>query len=98
MSSDPIRTRRRRGCGSGARGGGHRRALILVAGYTFYNGVPAPSFDDYATAILDGIRPSGLPLVIELGRAIVDLPRAGRPVVDVKAQPGDKHFVVLDVA
>jgi diaminopimelate decarboxylase len=62
-----------------------------------YNGVPAPSFDDYATAILDGIRPSGLPLVIEPGRAIVGPAGAlVARVVDVKAQPGDKHFVVLD--
>jgi diaminopimelate decarboxylase len=62
-----------------------------------YNGVPAPSFEDYAAAILDGIRSSGLPLVIEPGRAIVGPAGAlVARVVDVKAQPGDKHFVVLD--
>jgi len=62
-----------------------------------YNGNPAPSFEDYAAAILDGIRPSGLPLVIEPGRAIVGPAGALLArVVDVKAQPGDKHFVVLD--
>ena len=62
-----------------------------------YNGVPAPSFEDYAAAILDGVRPSGLPLVIEPGRAVVGPAGALLArVVDVKPQPGDKHFVVLD--
>lgn len=62
-----------------------------------YNGVPAPSFEDYAGAILDGVRPSGLPLVVEPGRAIVGPAGAlVARVVDVKPQPGDKHFVVLD--
>jgi diaminopimelate decarboxylase len=62
-----------------------------------YNGVPAPSFEEYAGAILDGVRPSGLPLVIEPGRAIVGPAGAlVARVVDVKPQPGDKHFVVLD--
>jgi diaminopimelate decarboxylase len=62
-----------------------------------YNGRPAPSFEEYAAAILDGVRPSGLPLVIEPGRAIVGPSGAlVARVVDVKAQAGDKHFVVLD--
>jgi diaminopimelate decarboxylase len=62
-----------------------------------YNGVPAPSFEDYAAAILEGVRPSGLPLVIEPGRAVVGPAGALLArVVDVKPQPGDKHFVVLD--
>jgi diaminopimelate decarboxylase len=73
-----------------------------------YDGVPAPSFDDYAAAILDGVRPSGLPLVIEPGRAIVGPAGALLArVVDVKPAfvsgasgdrppPGHKYFVVLD--
>ncbi|MGH9330697.1 MAG: diaminopimelate decarboxylase [Vicinamibacterales bacterium] len=62
-----------------------------------YDGRPAPTFEDYAAAILDGVQSSGLPLVIEPGRAIVGPAGAlVARVVDVKPQPGDKHFVVLD--
>jgi diaminopimelate decarboxylase len=62
-----------------------------------YDGVPAPSFESYATALVEGVRPSGLPLVIEPGRAIIGPAGAlVARVVDVKGQSGDKHFVVLD--
>jgi diaminopimelate decarboxylase len=101
MSLDPIR----RAAGAAAALAREVRALGVPIEYLdlggglgiSYNGVPAPSFDEYAAAILDGVRPSGLPLVIEPGRAIVGPAGAlVARVVDVKPQPGDKHFVVLD--
>ncbi len=57
--------------------------------------VPTP--DEYAQALLSVVRPSGLTLIVEPGRAIVGPAGAliGR-VVDVKTQPDGKHFVVLD--
>src|SRR6185295_7160033 len=62
-----------------------------------YDGSPVPSADDYAAALLPIVRDSGLALVLEPGRNIVA--PAGAllsSVVDVKAQPGGKEFVILD--
>ncbi len=58
---------------------------------------PVPSIAEYARTILDVVRPSGIPLIIEPGRAIVGSAGVliGR-VVDVKPRPGGGHFVVLD--
>jgi diaminopimelate decarboxylase len=62
-----------------------------------YDGAAPPTFDSYAAAIVESVRSTGLPLVVEPGRAIVGPAGAlvGR-VVDVKPQPDGKHFVVLD--
>ena len=63
-----------------------------------YDGEEVPSADQYAAALIEIVRPSGLTLVVEPGRAIVGA--AGMlltSVVDVKPQPGGKKwFVVLD--
>jgi diaminopimelate decarboxylase len=62
-----------------------------------YEGQPVPSAEDYAAALLPIVRDSGLGLVLEPGRNIVG--PAGvllSRVVDVKAQPGGKLFVILD--
>jgi diaminopimelate decarboxylase len=62
-----------------------------------YDGEPVPSPDEYAAALIEVVRPSGLTLVVEPGRAIVGA--AGvllASVVDVKPQLGGKWFVVLD--
>jgi diaminopimelate decarboxylase len=62
-----------------------------------YDGAAPPTFDSYAAAIVESVRPTGLPLVVEPGRAIVG--PAGvlvARVVDVKPQPDGKYFVVLD--
>lgn len=58
---------------------------------------PVPSIAEYAGTILDVARPSGVPLILEPGRAIVGPAGVlvGR-VVDVKPRPGQTHFVVLD--
>jgi diaminopimelate decarboxylase len=62
-----------------------------------YDGTPVPQAREYADTLLAVVKPSGLPLIIEPGRAIVGT--AGvllARVVDVKKQPGGKPFVVLD--
>ena len=62
-----------------------------------YDGSPVPQAQEYAAALIRAMKPSGLPLVIEPGRAIVGQAGVllGR-VVDLKRQPGGKPFVVLD--
>ncbi len=62
-----------------------------------YDGETVPSAAQYVSALVEVVRPSGLKLVVEPGRAIVG--SAGgllASVVDVKQQPGGKWFVVLD--
>ena len=62
-----------------------------------YNGGPTPAVEEYARALLSVIRPTGIPLIVEPGRAIVG--PAGIlvcRVVDVKPQSPGRHFVVLD--
>ena len=62
-----------------------------------YDGEPVPSADRYAAALIEVVRPSGLTLVLEPGRAIVGAAGALlASVVDVKPQAGGKWFVVLD--
>jgi diaminopimelate decarboxylase len=62
-----------------------------------YDGSSVPSAREYADALLPAVQGSGLHLVLEPGRNIVA--PAGvllSRVVDVKAQPGGKLFVILD--
>jgi diaminopimelate decarboxylase len=62
-----------------------------------YDCQPVPGASDYAAALLPIVRDSGLAIVLEPGRAIVG--PAGvllARIVDVKAQPGGKQFVILD--
>jgi diaminopimelate decarboxylase len=62
-----------------------------------YDGTPALRFNDYASAILEAVSPTGLELLLEPGRAIVG--PAGvlvARVVDVKLQSGGQAFVVID--
>jgi diaminopimelate decarboxylase len=73
-----------------------------------YDGAAPPTFDSYAAAIVESVRSTGLPLVVEPGRAIVGPAGAlVARVVDVKPafasdapagepRPDRKHFVVLD--
>jgi diaminopimelate decarboxylase len=62
-----------------------------------YDGSTQPQVQEYATTMLQAVKPSGLPLVIEPGRALVGPAGVlvGR-VVDVKTREGGKPFVVLD--
>jgi diaminopimelate decarboxylase len=62
-----------------------------------YDGSVVPSAREYADALLPEVRESGLAIVLEPGRNI--MAPAGAllsRVVDVKEQPGNKLFVVLD--
>jgi diaminopimelate decarboxylase len=62
-----------------------------------YEGQQVPGANEYAAALLPVVRESGLPIILEPGRAIVG--PAGvlvSRVVDVKPQPGGKRFVILD--
>ena len=62
-----------------------------------YDGETVPSAHQYAAALIEVVRASGLTLVVEPGRAIVGAAGALlASVVDVKRQPGGKWFVVLD--
>jgi diaminopimelate decarboxylase len=62
-----------------------------------YDGKPAPSSAEYVAALVDGISHTGLPIVVEPGRAIagpsgVLLAR----IVDIKPRDEESDFMVLD--
>ena len=62
-----------------------------------YDGQRVPSAGEYAAAVLPIVRGSGLTLILEPGRSLVG--PSGvliSRVIDVKPQPGDKRFVILD--
>ena len=62
-----------------------------------YEGQTVPSAEEYAAAVLPLVRESGLELVLEPGRFLVG--HSGvlvTRVIDVKAQPGGKLFVIVD--
>jgi diaminopimelate decarboxylase len=62
-----------------------------------YDGRDVPTARDYAAALLGGVRLTGLPLVIEPGRAVVG--PAGvllARVIDLKPRTADSQFAVLD--
>ena len=62
-----------------------------------YDGSVPPSAQDYAAALLPIVKDSGCSIILEPGRNIVG--PAGvlvASVVDVKAQPDGKQFVILD--
>ena len=62
-----------------------------------YDGTPAPTAQAYADAILAGLGDLEMSIVLEPGRNIVGPAGALLTrVVDVKPQPGGKHFVILD--
>ena len=62
-----------------------------------YDGTAAPTAEEYAAAVLESVRETGLAIVLEPGRHIVG--PAGAlltKVIDVKPQAGGKQFVILD--
>jgi diaminopimelate decarboxylase len=62
-----------------------------------YDGSVAPSAQDYAAALLPIVKDSGFSIILEPGRNIVGPAGAlVASVVDVKAQPDGKVFVILD--
>jgi diaminopimelate decarboxylase len=62
-----------------------------------YDGRPVPTVAEYAQALLKEIRTTGLPIVIEPGRAIVGPSGAlVSRVIDLKPRTADSDFAVLD--
>jgi diaminopimelate decarboxylase len=62
-----------------------------------YDGREVPTVEEYATALLNAVAPTGLPIVIEPGRAIVGPSGAlVAQVIDVKPRNADSQFAVLD--
>jgi diaminopimelate decarboxylase len=62
-----------------------------------YDGAAVPTPDEYVGALVAAVRPIGLPIVIEPGRAIAG--PAGvlvARVIDMKPRTGDSEFAVLD--
>ena len=62
-----------------------------------YDGESVPTADQYAAALIEVVRPSGLTLLVEPGRAIVGAAGALlASVVDLKPRSDGTWFVVLD--
>jgi diaminopimelate decarboxylase len=62
-----------------------------------YDGEAVPSLDEYVSALVGEVAPTGLPIVLEPGRALVA--PAGvlvARVVDIKPRDGGTDFAVLD--
>jgi len=62
-----------------------------------YDGRPVPSVEEYATALVGAVASTGLPIVVEPGRAIVG--PSGTlvaRVIDLKPRNADSQFAVLD--
>ncbi len=62
-----------------------------------YDGTPVLSAHEYVSAIVDAVRPTGLPIVLEPGRAIVG--PAGvllARVIDIKPRNAVSDFAVID--
>lgn len=62
-----------------------------------YDGGSVPSARDYVKALVDEVRPLGLPIVIEPGRSMIAPAGAlVARVVDVKPRTAESDFVVID--
>jgi diaminopimelate decarboxylase len=62
-----------------------------------YDGAAVPAIGDYVAALVDAVRPTALPIVVEPGRLLtapagVVLAR----VIDIKPRDADTEFVVID--
>ena len=62
-----------------------------------YDGGPVPSFRDYASAFVDAIRVTKLPIVVEPGRSIIGPAGAlVARVLDLKLRTASTEFAVID--
>lgn len=62
-----------------------------------YDGRAVPTAEEYVAALVDEVRPTGLPVVVEPGRAIAGAAGAlVARVVDIKPRTHDSDFAVLD--
>jgi diaminopimelate decarboxylase len=78
---------------------GHRLEYVDVGGGLgiSYDGAEIVSPRDYVSSIVDEVRPTGLPIVVEPGRSIVG-PAAAlvARVLDIKPRTASSDFVVID--
>jgi diaminopimelate decarboxylase len=66
-------------------------------GIAYAPGQHVPRVEDYASAVIDAVRPSGLPVILEPGRWLVGPAGAlVATVVDLKRRADDGWFVVVD--
>ena len=62
-----------------------------------YDGSPVPSVSDYVTALVGEVRSTGLPVVLEPGRAIAAPSGAlVARVIDVKPRTAESDFIIID--
>ncbi len=62
-----------------------------------YDGHAVPSPEEYVSALVDGVRSTALPIVIEPGRAIAGPAGAlVARVIDIKSRDSDSDFAVID--
>jgi diaminopimelate decarboxylase len=62
-----------------------------------YDGRAVPTVEEYASALLNEVGPTGLPIVVEPGRAIVGPAGAlVARIIDLKPRNADSEFAVLD--
>lgn len=62
-----------------------------------YDGSPVPTVEQYVAALLGAVGPTGLPIVLEPGRAIVGPSGAlVARVIDLKPRSAESQFAVLD--
>ena len=62
-----------------------------------YDGAAVPSLHDYVSALLEEVRPTGLPIVLEPGRAIAAPAGAlVARVVDLKPRTDETDFAIID--
>lgn len=62
-----------------------------------YDGGAVPSFKDYATAFVEALRPTRLPIVVEPGRSIIGPAGAlVARVLDLKPRTATSEFAVID--
>jgi len=88
-----------------ARVAGELAALGLTLAYVdlggglgiSYDGGPVPSADDYVGALVDAVRSTGLPVVVEPGRSIAGPAGALLArVIDLKPRDASSDFAVVD--
>jgi len=62
-----------------------------------YDGAAVPSIGEYGAALVDAVRPTGLPIVVEPGRLITAPAGAVLArVIDIKPRDAESEFVVID--
>jgi diaminopimelate decarboxylase len=62
-----------------------------------YDGAPVPSAEEYVAALVDAVRQTSLPIVLEPGRSIAAAAGAlVARVIDVKPRTAESEFIIID--